>query len=205
MSLLIDHPKRRQFTIAARQVGLRTAMRRAAWGYLRPHTFVALRKPLQEWTPEIAIDGVRFELWHRNALAAWRERHGPLPVEFFQDQIHGVETCAVACAGSDLAGLIWIYERGDPSRFFVFERATDVELNYGYIREQYRRQGLFRALLTYACNRLHEAGRQNAFAAVHSSNGPSLAAFRAVGFRDVRVFRHFLFFRPRVRVSRRAV
>jgi len=180
---------------------VRTAMQRAAWGYLRPHQFVALCKPLHEPGARDLVPGVTFDLWGHRTLAAWRRRRTSLPVEYFQDEIDGVDTAAVGCAGEHVVGLIWLYEAWHPSRFFRLRR-TEVELNYGYVLPEYRRRGVFRSLLGFACEQLGQRGRGAAYAAVHAANAPSLAAFHAAGFHDARTFAHFLVFRPRLSTAR---
>jgi ribosomal protein S18 acetylase RimI-like enzyme len=197
--LEIGRAKHSQLHISVRQIGLRAVLRRVAFGYLQPQRFVVLRCALAE-LDETPVEGGGFEVavWHRTRLQTWRGARTDLPVEFFQDQIHGVETCSVAHVDGNPVGLIWIYRPGDYSRFFHLGPG-EAELNYGYVLPANRRRGLFQALLRAACLHLRDAGFRAVWAAVHAGNGPSLGAFRSAGFRDVSSVRHFLLYRPRVR------
>ena len=120
-----------------------------------------------------------------------------LSTEFFQDEIDGVDTCAVAFIRGELAGLIWIYHHEHASRLFRL-REREAELNHGYVLPTCRGMGLFRDVLGFACVRLQEQGYQTVYAGVHAENAPSLRAFRHAGFRDIGSIRHFLIFRTKV-------
>ncbi len=191
--------------IGMRQLGLGGVLRRAGFSYLRPHRFVALRCTLTGYDPGAPAPpaGLAVEVWPGSRLRAWRDGRRRLPVEFFQDEIHGVDTCAVAHLEGSPVGLIWIYRPEHYSRFFRLAPG-EAELNYGYVLRAYRRQGLFREILRCACRHLRDSGWHAAYAAVHADNGPSLGAFRGAGFVDVGTVRHFLVYRPRVPVLRRA-
>lgn len=169
----------------------------AAFGFLRVNRFVILSRDLAA-APPPPEGGEDFELWTADRLHQWRRGRSRLPTEFYQERIDGVSLCAVACAGSDVAGLIWIDRPGDYSRMFRM-RPGEAELNHGYVRPKYRHRGLFARLLAYTCAELQDRGYATPHAIVHESNGPSLRAFARAGFGAVGSVRHFFLFRPAVR------
>ena len=190
--------KARQFRISLVQRGIATTLYWAAFGYLRPNRFILLARDLSAGAIRcIPGDAVRLELWTAPSLRQWRKPRQGLSTEFFQDEIDGVDTCAVAFIRGELASLIWIYHHEHASRLFrLHER--EAELNHGYVLPPFRGMGLFRDVLEFACVRLQEQGYQTVYAGVHAENAPSLRAFRHAGFRDIGSIRHFLIFRPRV-------
>lgn len=190
--------KARQFRISLVQRGIATTLYWSAFGYLRPNRFILLARDLSagamRWIPR---DAMHFELWTAPMLRDWRKPRQGLSTEFFQDDIDGVDTCAVACIRGELAGLIWIYHHAHASRLFRL-REREAELNHGYVLSPFRGTGVFREVLRFACVRLQEQGYQTVYAGVHAENAPSLRAFHHAGFRDIGSIRHFLIFRPKV-------
>lgn len=186
-----------QFVVGVRRLGVQATLRRGVTGYLVPNRFIALTCGPADVRPIVAPPDVTLGMWPRRQVQAWRRGRVGLPLEFYHDEIHGMRECAVVQVGGELAGLIWIYRPGDYSRIFWLGPA-DVELNHGYILIEYRRRGLFKTLLAYACRELHAQGARAVFAAVHSENPPSLHAFLGAGFREIGRLQHFLLVRPRL-------
>ena len=194
--------KARQFRISLVQRGMATTLYWAAFGYLRPNRFILLARDLSAGAIRcIPGDAVRLALWTAPMLRQWRKSRQGLSTEFFQDEIDGVDTCAVVFIRGELAGLIWIYHHGHASRLFRL-REREAELNHGYVLPTCRGMGLFRDVLVFACVWLQEQGYQTVYAGVHAENAPSLQAFRHAGFRDIGSIRHFLIFRTRVQGNR---
>ena len=190
----------RQLRVSLRQRGVVATAYWAAFGYLRPHRFVIFGTGLDEpWAPGAseAPPGLRLELWSAARLARWRATRRGLAPEFFRDEIDGARRCAVAVDDHDVIGVVWIYEPGAGSRMFRLA-AGEAELNYGWVRPADRNHGVFTALLELATSALAAESRLAVYAAVHAANAPSLAAFRAAGFRQLGVVTHVSVFRPRV-------
>ena len=193
--------KVRQLWISVRQRGLCTTLYWAAFGYLKPNRFVLLANDLSRADhPPMPQAGVRLERWTAVAVRDYRQHRRHLSTEFFQDEIDGVETCAVALVHGELAGLIWIYVPGDASRLFRLQQG-EAELNHGHVLPTFRGLGLFKDLLALACHEVKRQGYHTVYAGVHAANGPSLRAFRRVGFHDIGSVRHFMFFRSKARVA----
>jgi len=191
----------RRLWVGIRQQGLGATLYWGAFGYLRPNRFIVLAHDLERRPcPPVRTD-LHVAVWPVERLAAWRGDRRDLAPEFFQDTIEPVRRCAVALDGGDVAGLIWIYLPGWDTRMFRLG-GGEAELNAGYVRPEYRGRRIFADVLAAACAGLAAAGFTTAYAAVHSGNAPSLRAFRAAGFNDLTSIRHFLLYRPRVRVPR---
>jgi L-amino acid N-acyltransferase YncA len=188
--------KLRQLGVTAVHEGPTSAVYWAAFGYLRPNTFVIFTHDLRCLRTQ-RVAGVRFDVWPAARLAAWRKGQRRLSSEFFRDRIDGVRRCAVALDDDNVVGLIWFYEPGDPSRMFRLFPGQ-AELNYGYLQPAFRHRGIFTSTVVTACLRLRAEGHTAAFVAVHAANGPSRRAFAAAGFATVAEVKHFFLFRPAV-------
>jgi len=190
--------KLRQFRVSAAQRGIGTTLYWAAFGFLRPNRFEVLLRELGGGSAtEAAPPGLHLEMWDAERVRTWRRDREGLPPDFFQDEIDGVQQCAVALVEGELAGLIWVYRSEDASRLFRL-RELEAELNHGHVRAEFRGRGLFREMLAFACRVLREQGCARVYAMVHADNRPSLQAFEGAGFRRARSVWHFLLFRPKV-------
>lgn len=185
-----------QFRISVMQRGLLPTLYWAACGYLRPNRFQLFARPAGGETIVESLDEVRYETWDAGQLRAWRLDRGILRPEFFQDQIDGVRTCAVARVGDSVAGLIWIYRAGDMSRLFRLG-PHDAELNSGTVLQAYRARGVFTGILRYAANWLRTQNCRTVYAGVHIRNTASRIAFRRAGFSEIGTILNFGGIRPR--------
>jgi RimJ/RimL family protein N-acetyltransferase len=192
--------KAKQFRVSVRERGLLTTLYWAAFGFLKPNEFCLFVTTGRGGTPPAADPDVRYELWTAAQVREWREREGrgKLPPEFFQDTIDGVRACAVARLGDEVAGLIWVYDRHDPSRLFRLG-PREFELNYGTVIATHRRHGLFTNILTYAARQLAARGARRIYAGVHVRNIASRRAFERAGFAPIGTLRQVAFYRPRRR------
>jgi len=190
--------KLRQFGVSIRQRGLGATLYWGAFGFLRPNRFFVYTRKLADAAPRPPGADLRLELWDAAAMRAYRSSRKGLPTELYQDEIDGVELCSVLRAGDEVAGLIWIYRPEDASRLFRL-REAEAELNNGVVLPAYRGRGLFKAVIAHACDWLRAQEYQTVYAMVHSTNGPSRAAFEAAGFHSVATVRHFLLYRPTFR------
>jgi ribosomal protein S18 acetylase RimI-like enzyme len=187
--------KVKQFRVSVMQRGLLPTLYWAAAGYLRWNRFQLFAQPTGRETVVASSNDVRYEIWGAARLRAWRLGRGPLRPEFFQDQIDGVGTCAVALVGDSVAGLIWIYRSGDVSRLFRLG-PHDAELNMGAVLEAYRRHGLFTNILRYAVGWLGTQNCRMVYAGVHIRNAASRIAFQRAGFSRIGTILHVGIIRP---------
>jgi ribosomal protein S18 acetylase RimI-like enzyme len=192
--------KVRQLVISARQRGVRRTLYWAAFGYLKPNRFWIFAKDVTA-TPAAPLPlGATYDVWDAERIAGWRHGRPGLPPELFQDAIDGVRACAVALVDGDIAGFIWVYRPGDASRLFDLGDG-EAELNYGAVLPAYRRHGLFRGVLVSASAWLADGGYHTVYACVHATNGPSMRAFDAAGFRRAGTVSHFGPYRPKYRAA----
>jgi lipid II:glycine glycyltransferase (peptidoglycan interpeptide bridge formation enzyme)/ribosomal protein S18 acetylase RimI-like enzyme len=193
--------KARQFRIGVQQRGLAETLYWAAFGFLRPNRFGVLVRDLGAGIPEEPLaSNVSFQVCDATTLAAWREgRHG-LPTPFFQDEIDGVDTCALALVEGSVVAVLWIYRQDDPCRRFALGEG-EAEINHVVVLPAYRRKMLGKDLLRFACQWLQQQGHRTVYALVHSSNRPSLRAFESVGFHERGRVLRFLLYRPKVRAA----
>jgi ribosomal protein S18 acetylase RimI-like enzyme len=194
----IDEARRklRQLVVSVKQRGFRTTVYWAAFGYLKPNRFSIFAKDIRGVGHAPLPPTATYRVWDAARVAAWRRGRPDLPPELFQDAIDGVPACAVALVDGEIAGFIWIYRSGDASRLFNLHDG-EAEVNYGAVLEPYRKLGLFRGVLLSACDWLAARGSHTVYAGVHSSNGPSLRAFDAAGFRRIGRVSHFALYRPK--------
>lgn len=184
----------RHLRVSLAQRGLKETAYWAAFGYLWPQRFILLSAK-----PDGYVDraDVRFALWTAGEVAAQcRERRDPL--ELHLHQIDSVDLCAVAIASDGmLAGAIWVYRAGEPSRMFHLAEG-EAELNYGCVLPAYRRRRVFSDLLRFARGALREHGVRRVYAAVHDRNMHSLRSFTEAGFVPFAVLRHLSLYRPKL-------
>ena len=185
-----------QFRISVRQRGLLPTLYWAATGYLRPNRFQLFARPAGGEPIVTSLDDIRYETWDAGQLRAWRLDRGTLRPEFFQDQIDGVRTCAVARVGDSVAGLIWIYRAADVSRLFRLG-PQDAELNNGTVLEAYRGRGVFTSILRHAAGWLRTQNCRTVYAGVHIRNTASSVAFQRAGFAKIGTILNLGGIRPR--------
>ena len=186
----------RHLRVSVAERGLIETAYWAAFGYLWPRRFVLLSANAEEQVVE--RDGVTFALWTAAQVREGCRDMRPVPLELRLHEVDGVDLCAVAATPDGmLAGAIWVYRPGDPSRMFDLVDG-EAELNYGYVLPSHQRRGLFSDLLRYACSALRDQGVKHVYAAVHDTNVRSLRAFIGAGFVPFAALRHFFLYRPKL-------
>jgi GNAT superfamily N-acetyltransferase len=193
--------KLRQFKISVEQQGFRTTLYWAAFGFLRVNRFIIFARDLStsdreiSWTspPEVTV-----EMWAADTVCAWRKGRDGLSPEFFQDEIDGVDTCAVAMVNGQVAGIAWIYRFNNHSRLFQL-REREAEVNSVFVLPEYRGRGLHKAMGFFICNYLWIKGYKMVYSAVHEGNEPSLRATRGYDLCEIGEIVHFLLYRPKFR------
>jgi lipid II:glycine glycyltransferase (peptidoglycan interpeptide bridge formation enzyme)/RimJ/RimL family protein N-acetyltransferase len=192
--------KGRQFRIGVRQRGLAETLYRAAFG-LRANRFGVLLRDLASGAPDEPLSSnVSFQVCDATTLAAWREGRRGLPTPFFQDEIDGVDTCALGLVDGSVVAVLWIYGQDDPCRLFALKDG-EAEINHVVVLPAYRRKGIGKDLVRFACRWLQQQGHHTVYALVHSANRPSRRAFESVGFHETGRVLRFLLYRPKVRAA----
>jgi len=186
----------RHLRVSLAKRGLAETAYWAAFGYLWPRRFILLAANGEEQTVE--RDDVRFALWTAAEVREGCRDTRRVPLELHLHEVDRVDLCAVAITPDGmLAGAIWVYRAGDPSRMFHLVDG-EAELNYGCVLPSCQRRGVFGDLLRYTCSALRGHGVKHVYAAVHDSNVRSVRAFVEAGFAPFAVLRHFFLYRPKL-------
>jgi RimJ/RimL family protein N-acetyltransferase len=107
-----------------------------------------------------------------------------LPDEFYHDQREGFRDCFVVTVDTHLAGVIWVLEGSNASRYVRLEKGQ-IELGYLYVLPSYRGKGLAKVLYWQAASAWNQKGARDIFAVIAEDNLPSKKAAEAVGFRPL--------------------
>ena len=166
-----------------RHEGFWPAVRDVA-GTLRPARFevwklsdeVISHRPPTEKSQEILIGAAAVE-----ALRHFRAAVTNLPVEFYRDEIDGIESCFLARIDNRPAAIAWSYDHTRPAHFLRM-KPGDVEIRSVYSLDEFRGRGLAKAVIGSACNSLLRDGIRNIYAVIHFRNEASLRAFRSAHF-----------------------
>ena len=129
-------------------------------------------------------------------LKQLRDASPGLPVEFFRDEVDGIESCFLACIGGRPAAIAWTYDHTKPGHFLRMSQG-DAEIRSVYSLAEFRGRGLAKAVVAAACRSLSHDRLQNVYAVIDSRNEPSLKAFRSAGFTKVGELRRPPLFGPR--------
>lgn len=186
----------RHLRVSLAKRGLKETAYWAAFGYLWPRRFILLSA-----TPNgqgVDRRDISFALWTAAEVREACRDTRRVPLELHLHQIDSVDLCVVAIASDGmLAGAIWVYRAGDPSRMFHLADG-EAELNYGCVLSSCQRRGVFCDLLRFACSALPEHGIKHLYAAVHERNLRSMRAFIEAGFVPFAALRHLSFYRPKL-------
>lgn len=118
------------------------------------------------------------------ALERFRPTAENLPVEFYRDEIDGIQTCFLARIDGRPAAIAWSYDHTRPAHFLRMSPG-DAEIRSVYSLDEFRGRGLAKAVIGTACNSLLRDGIRNIYAVIHFRNEASLHAFRSTGFAKV--------------------
>jgi len=130
------------------------------------------------------------------SLKQLRDATPGLPVEFYRDEVDGIESCFLACIGGRAAAIAWAYEHTKPAHFLRMSPG-DAEIRSVYSVAEFRGRGLAKTVIAAACRSLFHDGFQNIYAVIHFRNEASLRAFRSIGFTRVAELNRPALFGPR--------
>ncbi len=119
-----------------------------------------------------------------------------LPVEFYRDEIDGIDGCFLASAGSRAAAIAWSYDHDKPAHFLQM-RPGEAEIRSVYSQPEFRGRGLAKSVIAMACDSLVRGGYHRIYAVIHFRNDASLRAFRSIGFTKVAELKRPPLFGPR--------
>jgi ribosomal protein S18 acetylase RimI-like enzyme len=107
-----------------------------------------------------------------------------LPVEFYRDEIDGIDGCFLACSGGRVAAVAWSYDHAKTAHFLLMSPG-DAEIRSVYSLPEFRGRGLAKAVIAAACGSLARQDYRRIYAVIHFRNEASQRAFQSVGFSKV--------------------
>ncbi|MHB8539967.1 MAG: GNAT family N-acetyltransferase [Candidatus Acidiferrales bacterium] len=119
-----------------------------------------------------------------------------LPVEFYRDEIDGVDSSFLACVEGHAAAIAWSYDHRKPA-YFLRMSSGDAEIRSVFSLPEFRGCGLAKSVIAMACESLAEEGYRRIYAVIHFRNEASLRAFRSIGFTKVAELNRPPLFGPR--------
>lgn len=175
------------------------AATRDAVGTLRPTRFEVWKLSRENSSARNAADAGAGILAGPRAvenLKQLRDATPSLPVEFYRDEIDGIESCFLACIGGRPAAIAWSYDYAKPAHFLRMSPG-EAEIRSVYSLAEFRGRGLAKAVVAAACRSLFHDGFQHIYAVIHFRNEASLRAFRSIGFTRVAELTRPALFGPR--------
>lgn len=133
------------------------------------------------------------------ALRRLRKGHALLPDEFYHDGRTGFRECFTATLDGELAGIIWVREGRQGSRWLELGE-RQVEIGCLLVLPTKRNRGVARQLYWHAAANSLRAGAKDILAVIAADNVPSKRAAEAVGFRSVASIRRPALWGPRFSV-----
>gem|GEM_PF-2041146 len=107
-----------------------------------------------------------------------------LPDEFYCEDRPGFVQCYCALSDGLLAGIIWVLEGPNASRYIAL-REGEVELAYLHVLEAMRGRGIAKHLYWRAAADGLNRGAQRVYAVISADNYPSRKAAETIGFRKI--------------------
>lgn len=129
-------------------------------------------------------------------LKQLRDATPGLPVEFYRDEVDGIESCFLARIGDRPAAIAWAYDHTKPAHFLRMSPG-EAEIRSVYSLAEFRGRGLAKTVIAAACRSLFHNGFQHIYAVIHFRNEASLRAFRSIGFTKVAELNRPPLFGPR--------
>jgi GNAT superfamily N-acetyltransferase len=167
---------------ASGATGLVKALRSRAWQRLR---FVQFRIDLDAWEPgppPAAPLEIRYGLAE---LMRFRDRaDSPLPVQFFQDEMHGAASPYLGLWGGEVGHISWLFAAGEPGRRLrlVTLEPGDVELDGAFTFRGFRGRGLLAAVEREMLRDAKLRGAHVAYTHVQTDNVASIKGVQKTGF-----------------------
>ncbi len=135
-------------------------------------------------------------------LLCLRERQPGLPLEFYRDQVDGVECCAVVLIEGRPAAVIWAYDWRHKGHFLRLAQG-EAEVRGLYSLPEWRGRGVGTVVTQTMCQYLSERGYTQLYAIIHSRNFSSLRVFRKASFEKLVDFKRAALFGPRYSTTER--
>jgi GNAT superfamily N-acetyltransferase len=167
---------------ASGPMGLARALGSRAWQRLR---FVQFRIDLDEWEPG-PPPALPLEIRKgMEALTRFREcARSPLPVQFFQDQMHGASRPYLGLWQGEVGHISWLFTAGGHGRRLNLVQLGpgDVELDGAFTLRAFRGKGLLSAVEREMLRDAKRDGARCAYTHVEADNVASIKGVLKTGF-----------------------
>ena len=107
-----------------------------------------------------------------------------LPVEFYRDEVDGIESCFLACIGGRPAAIAWAYDHTKPAHFLRMS-SGDAEIRSVYSLAEFRGRGYASNLVAGLSRQLLDGGRTFCFLNTDLANPTSNGIYQKIGYRPV--------------------
>jgi GNAT superfamily N-acetyltransferase len=136
------------------------------------------------------------------SLRQLRQGISLLPDEFYCEDRAGFVQCYSALSDGFLAGIIWVLEGPNASRYIAL-REGEVELAYLHVLEAMRGRGIAKHLYWRAAADCLNRGAQRVYAVISADNYPSRKAAETIGFRKIAEIRRTALWGTKFRTASR--
>ena len=122
------------------------------------------------------------------ALRKAREGFDNLPDAFYTDLRRGVKKCYFTVIDGQMAAIVWAFRGHKESRYFDLG-PHDANLGTLFVLGEFRRRGLARLLMQYACRDLFRKGYRHIYTEIDDKNIASIRTQEPIGLRKIDAFR----------------
>lgn len=163
--------KLQEFIYYYKKKGIRDTAKRILAKYTKILSFTIYKGSLNE-----DIDGPTLENKYKTItddiefLKNVRSKRDDLPREFYIDITHNGKRFYLVSLGDEPAYIVWVFGKGEFSRFCIFSNEKTVEFAYGYTMPSFRGQKLYSKTMNYACQDLKEKGHETVVGVISSGN-----------------------------------
>ena len=184
-----------------RKKGLRDTLNRVRSRYFTVLTFIHYRRDLREPFDGL-LPGPDSEVVTGTPVILERERKDrqDLPREFYIDQTHNGKRFYLLYYQGQLAGICWVFTRGEYSRFFTIRQERSCELNYIITLPEFRGKKLSTRFTNYICEDLKHRRFETAVVAISGGNVSSLKTMNDSNFSKWKEVRSIFSFAPKTDV-----
>lgn len=99
-----------------------------------------------------------------------RSERDDLPREFYIDITHNGKKFYLVTLRDEPAYIVWIFGKGEFSKFCIFSNDKTVEFAYGYTMPSFRGQKLYSKTMNYACQDLKKRGYETVVGVISNGN-----------------------------------
>ena len=145
-----------------------------------------LRATHFEATPPCPADFILHRSSDMNWIDARNTADPALPLDFFEDQIHGLTQAYVGFLAGRLAHISWLAVEGEPTTVARFHlKAREAEIRNVVTLSAFRGRGILGYSAKALAADMKSRGFEKLYAHIAETNTPSLKGFERAGFKRV--------------------